>query len=84
MFVLYSRALGWTDWDKLYIFGILRAQLKSSRNLFPIIPVLKGIMGRFVRGGVRHALAPIVKVVSLQCQKNDTWTNRPGSAGSFR
>ena len=51
MFVLYSRALRWTDWDKLYIFGILRAQLKSSRNLFPIIPVFKGNMGPFVRVG---------------------------------
>ena len=53
-------------------------------KLFPIIPVLKGIMGRFVKGGGRHALAPIAKVVLLLCQKNDTWTNRPGVAGSFR
>ena len=34
---------------KLYIFGILRVLRASSRNFFPIIPVLKGIMGRFVR-----------------------------------
>ena len=84
LYVLYSRELGWTDRDKPYIFRILRVPRASSRNFFPIIPVLKGIMGRFVRVGGRHALVPIVKVVSLQCKKNDTWTNRPGSAGSFR
>ena len=49
--VLYSRSLGWTDRDKPYIFGILRVLEASSRNFFPIIPVLKGIMGRFVRVG---------------------------------
>ena len=49
--VLYSRALGWTDRDKPYIFRILRVLGASSRNFFPIIPVLKGIMGRFVRVG---------------------------------
>ena len=51
VFVLYSRALGWTDRDKPYIFRILRVPRASSRNFFPIIPVLKGIMGRFVRVG---------------------------------
>ena len=51
LYVLYSRELGWTDRDKPYIFQILRVPRATSRNFFPIIPVLKGIMGRFVRVG---------------------------------
>ena len=36
---------------KLYMFGILRVLRASSRNFFSIIPVLNGVMGRFVQGG---------------------------------
>ena len=45
-------------------------------ELFPIIPVLKGTMGQFVRGGSHHGQAAIVKVVSLQCKNRHVTEHR--------
>ena len=65
---------GWTDRDNPYIFGILKVLRSSSRKNFSKITILKKFLKK---KGIQFQKF-------VHCQKNDTRTDRPGSAGSFR
>ena len=68
VFRVKKQHAGWTDLDKPYIFGILRILGTSSQKKIP---------KKFKKRGDNSKKC-------VQSQKNDTWTDRPGSAGSFR